>query len=222
MVGPRGSVARIVSRGGVWGVDRAHGELGKAAEQARRAGVANVFLQCGDAGRLPFAEGVFDLVFFHGVLCHQSDPAVALREALRVTRSGGCIAAREPDEDGNLWYPRENPGATILDFYYRLRRENGGDTRLGSKLAALFHAVGLADVHASASYESFSGSKELRAHFGSAMTMAAIPGFADRIEQLGWADRPAMQRVVEESRSWLANPASFFSRAWGEAVGRKP
>jgi ArsR family transcriptional regulator len=46
----------------------------------------------GDFAALPFAEQRFDTVLFHQVLHYAQDPAAALAEAARVTRSGGRIA----------------------------------------------------------------------------------------------------------------------------------
>jgi ubiquinone/menaquinone biosynthesis C-methylase UbiE len=44
-----------------------------------------------DAERLPFADESFDLVFSWGVIHHSSDMDRALRELVRVTRSGGQV-----------------------------------------------------------------------------------------------------------------------------------
>lgn len=49
----------------------------------------------GDATRLPFAEGAFDLVVCQALLVNLPDPGAAVREFARV--SGGAVAAIEPD-----------------------------------------------------------------------------------------------------------------------------
>ncbi len=55
-------------------------------------------LVAGDALRLPFADGSFDLCLCVTVLCHQSivDPADAVRELARVVRPGGVVCLWEP------------------------------------------------------------------------------------------------------------------------------
>lgn len=50
----------------------------------------------GDAGKLPFGEAVFDSVLLLDVLEHVAAPEVALSEALRVLRSGGCLLLTIP------------------------------------------------------------------------------------------------------------------------------
>ena len=54
---------------------------------------------CGDACRLPFADGAFDAVTLFDVLEHIADDGVATREALRVTRPGGWLLVSTPNAD---------------------------------------------------------------------------------------------------------------------------
>jgi len=54
-----------------------------------------------DALRLPFRDGIFDLVAFSSVLHHVSDRRAALAEGLRVLRPGGWVFAFDP----NLLHP---------------------------------------------------------------------------------------------------------------------
>lgn len=62
-------------------------------EQARRAaeGVSNVTFVEGDATRLPFADGEFDLVVSSRTIHHVQWPDVAISEMARVTRVGGRV-----------------------------------------------------------------------------------------------------------------------------------
>lgn len=53
---------------------------------------AQIELVQGDFADLPFADGSFDTVVLHQVLHFAADPAPALIESARVTRSGGRIA----------------------------------------------------------------------------------------------------------------------------------
>lgn len=97
--------ARIVDVGGATGVHAAW--LADAGHQvdlidpvpshvARAAEIAGVRAQVGDARRLPFEESSADVVLVLGPLYHlveRGDRLLALREAARVARSGGVVAA---------------------------------------------------------------------------------------------------------------------------------
>src|SRR6266567_1830104 len=81
--------------------DLSPGMLAVCAENARRIG-CDIRLQTGDAERLPFPDGSFDLVVGHAFLHHLPNPHLALAEARRVLRPGGAILfAGEPTERGD-------------------------------------------------------------------------------------------------------------------------
>ena len=81
--------------------DLSPGMLAVCAENARRVG-CDLDLRTGDAERLPYAEGSFDLVVGHAFLHHLPDPERALSEARRVLRPGGAILfAGEPTRRGD-------------------------------------------------------------------------------------------------------------------------
>lgn len=69
-------------------------------EQARyRIEVAGMMgriqLDCSDAKRMLYRDEMFDLVLCNGSLHHFADPAVVLREAIRVTAPGGWLVFRD-------------------------------------------------------------------------------------------------------------------------------
>lgn len=95
-----------------------------------------------DALALPYAANTFDISFFHFVLLWVQDPARALAEARRVTRSGGAVIAfAEPD-----YTQRVDQPASLVELG-RLQTEalraQGADIGLGGKLATIFAAAGL-------------------------------------------------------------------------------
>ncbi|HET9689206.1 MAG TPA: methyltransferase domain-containing protein [Pseudolabrys sp.] len=71
----------------------------EAVELARRL-VPNGRFQQGDAQALPFAEASFDAVFCGYGLMHVPQPALAMREMLRVLRPGGRAALSVWDASG--------------------------------------------------------------------------------------------------------------------------
>jgi SAM-dependent methyltransferase len=96
----------------------------------------------GDALRLPFGDGEFDLTFCHYLLLWIPSPETALREMARVTRRGGWVAAlAEPDYGARIDYPPplEAFGRRQMES---LRRQ-GADPELGRALAGLLSGSGV-------------------------------------------------------------------------------
>jgi ubiquinone/menaquinone biosynthesis C-methylase UbiE len=94
-----------LTSGCIYGIDISEAMVGLARRrnaQAVRQG--RVKLQVGDAGNLPFAEGVFDKVLSIHSLYFWPDPARGVSEIRRVLKAGGiCILTLMPSD---LW-----PGA---------------------------------------------------------------------------------------------------------------
>ncbi|MEK6573652.1 MAG: class I SAM-dependent methyltransferase [Chloroflexota bacterium] len=91
--------------------DRVHGldiEFDRVAEADLDVG-ANGYsplLVCGAGECLPYASESFDAVLSHEVIEHVNDDAAAVREIVRVLRSGGRLVLFCP----NRWYPVETHG----------------------------------------------------------------------------------------------------------------
>ena len=77
-----------------------------APECARATRAKNERTLRASAERIPLPGGHFDTVLSHEVLEHTADDREALREMLRVLRSGGRLALFVP----NRWYPFETHG----------------------------------------------------------------------------------------------------------------
>ena len=73
-------------------LDKSLDMLRVARARLQRLGPEKVELQQGELTDLPFPAHAFDTVLLHQVLHFAQDPALALREAARVTRPGGRIA----------------------------------------------------------------------------------------------------------------------------------
>ena len=69
---------------------------------------------CGDGTLLPFPDGSFDLVLSHEVLEHIPDDARAVREIVRVLKTGGRLALFCP----NRGYPFETHGIVWRGRYH--------------------------------------------------------------------------------------------------------
>ncbi len=99
-------------------------------------------LICGDALRLPFPSGSFDITCCHYLLLWVVDPLQALREMKRVTRTGGSVLAlAEPDHSARV----DEPSALALlgRLQTEALRRLGADTSLGGRLGGLFQQAGI-------------------------------------------------------------------------------
>lgn len=84
----------------VTGLDISHTFVEIARENARQAGVSVDFQQ-GDASRMPFAEGVFDLIICQAAFKNFSRPGQALDEMYRVLRVGGTAVIQDMWKDAS-------------------------------------------------------------------------------------------------------------------------
>lgn len=75
-------------RGRVVGLDFSHAMISRA--KAKYRGPASAFV-CGDAHRLPFANGSFDRIVCFSCFPHFRDKKKAVREAARVLKQGGML-----------------------------------------------------------------------------------------------------------------------------------
>lgn len=114
---------------------------------------------CADACRLPFPDGVFDVVTLFDVLEHIEDDATAAREALRVTRPGGWLLVSTPGADWHYPYYRAMqrwcpPESSLMQEWGHVRRGYRNDVLVGlfgatpavsatfiNPLTAVFHDI---------------------------------------------------------------------------------
>jgi SAM-dependent methyltransferase len=124
----------------VTGLDLDLGFLRLAADRASTCHIA-----AGDALRLPFTGGVFDVTLCHFVLLWLRDPFQAVAEMRRVTRPGGVVLAlAEPDYGGRIDHPAAL--AEVGRLQAEALRRQGADPTIGRQLSGLFHRAGLVDV----------------------------------------------------------------------------
>jgi ubiquinone/menaquinone biosynthesis C-methylase UbiE len=76
-------------------IDYVHSSFDLIRRTAAREG-AEIRMVCGDATRMPFPEGKFDLVFHQGLMEHFRDPQPLLRENTRILKEGGRLLVDVP------------------------------------------------------------------------------------------------------------------------------
>jgi ubiquinone/menaquinone biosynthesis C-methylase UbiE len=92
----------------VTGLDLTPAMLDQARAAQVRRGVANAEWIEGDVFAMPFADASFSLVLCGAAFHHMPEPELALREMVRVCRSGGRIVVRDvtPAADKSAAYDR--------------------------------------------------------------------------------------------------------------------
>jgi ubiquinone/menaquinone biosynthesis C-methylase UbiE len=211
--GPGGLTGELVDRvgaGNVAAIDPA--PQFAAACQDRHRGVD---VRIGVAEDLPWTERSFDSVLACLVIGFVDDPALAVREMVRVTRPGGVVAAC-------MWDLAEGGMAMLRMFWSAMGMvspatdEVGRPGRARGDIAEMFRAAGLravtdGELQSRASYTGFEDFWEpFTGGVGPAgQALAALP--------------PAPRTVVRETcRSFLpARPFTLTARAW-YATGRVP
>jgi ubiquinone/menaquinone biosynthesis C-methylase UbiE len=73
------------------GIDMTPAMLDRARQLAAEKGIANVTWERGDVGRLPYADGTFDIVVTRFSMHHFLDPLGVLREMVRVCAPAGRV-----------------------------------------------------------------------------------------------------------------------------------
>jgi SAM-dependent methyltransferase len=96
------------------------------------------FRVAADAGRLPFADGSFDLVFCQFALLWL-DARAAIAEVHRVLRPAGVLVAMEPDYGGMIEHP---PGIATRRLWLAGLARAGADPTIGRRLPGLLKSAG--------------------------------------------------------------------------------
>jgi arsenite methyltransferase len=98
----------------VVGLDYGRQNVEAATNEARARGLTErVAFYCGDAERLPFANGTFDAVICECALCTFPDKPAAASEFARVLKPGGRVGISDLTRNGALPPELEGPAAWI-------------------------------------------------------------------------------------------------------------
>jgi SAM-dependent methyltransferase len=193
------ALARVLpDKAQVTGVDRDRLWPSQAAAKARATGLAHRFrFAAGTAEKLPFKNGIFDLVTCQTVLMHVRDPKAAVIEMARVTRPGGLIVAAEAINlagpfvaDAVALGDDAEAVASIVEFQLICQRGKGslgeGTEVIVAALPAMFSDCGLRDIQVRLND---------RAH-------PMIPPY----------ESPAERAMVEEANDWAARKIWIWNR----------
>lgn len=201
----------------VVGVDAAQEAVDRAEELAR--GRTNVSFRVADVYSLPFEDDSFDVVFAHQLLQHLADPVAALAEAMRVTRPGGLIAARDADYGTMVHDPHEPRIDRWAALYDEIARRNGGEPNAGRMLARWFTEAGVRDLDVTTSTWTYRDRESIERWAGLWISRLTEARLGDLAIEYGLAGRTELVDLAEGWRSWSRSPVAFFAFLHGEVIG---
>jgi len=134
--------ARVAPDGGVVGVDFSTNMVAEATRRQASSTVPATFEQ-GDAQKLRFSTGTFDACRTERMLCHVPDCDAALREMVRVVRSGGRIGVIDVDTAGVMI---DSADRAITSAFAASMTDAIQNPWIGRTLRRRMTEVGLVDV----------------------------------------------------------------------------
>jgi ubiquinone/menaquinone biosynthesis C-methylase UbiE len=209
-------VATAVPGSQVIGIERSEEQL----TQARRHLRENLRFEQGDAHRLPFDEGTFDVAYCRYLLEHVSSPLQVLNEMLRVLKPGGTAYVQE----NNILIHVTDPDCPAFEHLWRqfasLQRQIGGDGEIGKRLFGLMRQAGFAEIMPSIQ-------PEIHAH--------GMSGFEPWIKNLVHIARDATAQMIARNlvttdeatagvaqfEALLGNPSACVYFYWNRVRGKK-
>jgi ubiquinone/menaquinone biosynthesis C-methylase UbiE len=214
--------ARFLPNGKVVGIDTENFLLNMAREDAAQKGLKNVHYQLGNILKLPFPDNSFDVVFEHALFTYLSPyKEIALKEMLRVVKSGGIIASREHDIDTMIFYPDSKILSEAMALRKIMYEEAEADLRMGRKLKYLYSDPRL---------QSFIISSSSLVTFNQMLINAASTYLSQELIDSIFIGRLVKTKVVTPSQidryrqEWIAFKdmrGAYLQYSWTEALGYK-
>jgi len=153
-----GFLTRLIAKGmggegRIIGIDRNRRLLNVARKLAGAEGFGKtVTFRPGKAESIPLHDGYADRMVCQTLLWILKKPELALREMIRVCKTGGMVGAVEGAFDYVMWYVPDDPRATelhkkeVVARSLGYRKMYGGDRGIGYKLPNTFSELGLKRV----------------------------------------------------------------------------
>ena len=215
----------------VTGVDQSPMMIDAAQRAATSAGIRNAKFVIGDAQRLAFADGAFDLTYSNALLDWLEDPVAALREQARVTRRGGIVFARLSDLSSQTFHPPCPDVTRVVGALHALASTDPGQAGwnpfLGTRAVELLRGAGLDVVNVLPWSTCFSSAQpDVNRHLVSGLLLAGVePPYSAAVRALlerGLTDTQLLTRASGQLRTLISNPCGLSIRSGVHAIGKVP
>jgi SAM-dependent methyltransferase len=205
----------------VTGIDHDRKHIEDAKTNAANLDVSNVTFRHGDAFSLPFEEAAVDVAFENNMFTHLAENAVkGAREAYRVLKPGGFLAARDVDAQAVVWGNYSAELKQLDKLFIAWHRSRGSDITIGRRLPAILREAGFINTIKSVSADTKGNPEGTLAH--AQITLSLLDGpFGRDVVDKGWADQRVVERLKEAIREWGRHPDAFFANVHVEVIGWK-
>jgi ubiquinone/menaquinone biosynthesis C-methylase UbiE len=214
-------LAEAVAPGFVIGVDHDEAHAAAARALVSEHGRDNVTFERASAMLLPFDDESFDVAFENDMFVHLADQAVeAARQAFRVLKPGGLLAARDADASLALWGNPVDDLPVLDGLMTAWQASRGSDINLGSRLPSILRQAGFSHLVKSVSADTKGDAESVQAH--AEITVSLLDGPLGKTAlREGWADQRVLDRVKASILAWSEHPEAFFANVHIEVIGWK-
>ena len=214
-------LAEAIAPGQVIGIDIEPRMIERAMASASERRVDNVRFQIANICEIPFPDHSFDSLFTSAVLEHLSDPGKALQEMYRVLKPGGCAGIINTDWGEPLISPPDESVRQFFELFERGFNHHGGSLNRGRHLRQMMRQAGFTVIDFSASFQNSASPEAVQRSVANYIAwMENLPLFDEAIE-LGWVDRPTLERLGANMKQWSEHPDAFLALGSCRAVGRR-
>ena len=204
------------------GIDMEESQIEMARAAASAGGHSNAFFQTGEVTDLPFEDESFDVAHCHALLMHIPNTGAVLAEVMRVLKPGGLISGRELIGSSSFAEPELGGLGDVWTTFLNLLEAHGAHPQMGKELKRTFLEAGFSDIHASASFESYSTAEDVAFFHAFAGGWFFSPDTRETAAKHGLATREQFEDWLRMLDEWKDTPGAFAAVAWGEAIGRRP
>ena len=215
-------LAELIAPGELHGIDMEESQIELARAAAAAGGHRNLTFHVGDVSALPFEDNHFDIAHCHAVLMHIPDTQAALSEVKRVLKPGGIIGSREAIVASSYLAPQPPEITDAWNVFSSLVQGNGGHPHFGKELKVSLQDAGFADIRTTASFESFSSTKDVAFLHGFISDWFFSPPVVAALTNFGLATQEDIELWGKLLNDWRDNPAASGAIAFGEAIAVKP
>ena len=191
-------------------VDLSAASIERAKMNTQAAGLSNVTFAVADLARLPYPDGHFDHVLVCFVLEHLPDPALVLKEMMRVLTPGGSVTVIEGDHGSAYFNPDNAAARHVIAAQVELQRANGGDANIGRRLHPLLAAAGFTEIEVVPRIVYVDdGNPERKREFVINTFTAMIEGISKRAVERGLRTETQMRRGIEALKTTARSGGTF-------------